>query len=188
MQAAQPDVRVLPEAALVLAAQARDRTAFSELVRRREAWLRALLKRLTGNAAEADDLAQEVFLRAWKRLHGLREAAAFGAWLRRLAVNQFIDAKRIARETDEIAETAASEDVAPERMAGARIDLERALALLSPSERLCVTLNLGEGLSHGEIVETTGLPLGTVKSHVKRGTEKLRKMLGDSGNTGETHE
>jgi RNA polymerase sigma factor (sigma-70 family) len=179
VEARRPDFRFLPEAALVLAAQARDRAAFTELVRRREAWLRALLRRLTGNAAEADDLAQEVFMRAWRRLHALREAGAFGGWLRRLAVNLFIDARRIARETDEIAEDAASEDVAPERMAGARIDLERAMALLSSAERLCVTLNLGEGLSHGEIAEATSLPLGTVKSHVKRGTAKLRKMLGE---------
>jgi RNA polymerase sigma factor (sigma-70 family) len=182
----RPDIRVLPEAALVLAAQARDRAAFTELVRRREAWLRALLKRLTGNASEADDLAQDVFLQAWKRLHALREAGAFGGWLRRLAVNLFIDARRIARETAEISEDAASEDVAPERTAGARIDLERALALLSPAERLCVTLNLGEGLSHGEIAETAGLPLGTVKSHVKRATDKLRRRLGE--NTGGSDE
>ena len=61
--------------------------------------------------------------------------------------------------------------------AGAKIDLERALARLSDAERLCVTLNHGEGLSHSEIVDMTGLPLGTVKSHVLRGTEKLRRML-----------
>jgi RNA polymerase sigma factor (sigma-70 family) len=180
VSARRADFRILPEAALVLAAQARDRAAFSELVRRREAWLRQLLRQMTGNAAEADDLAQEVFMRAWKRLHALRETGAFGGWLRRLAVNLFIDARRIKRETSEIAEDAPSEEVAPERTAGARIDLERALALLSPAERLCVTLNLGEGLSHGEIVEATGMPLGTVKSHVARGTARLRRMLGES--------
>jgi RNA polymerase sigma-70 factor (ECF subfamily) len=178
----RPDFRILPEAALVLAAQARDRTAFAELVRRREAWLRALLRRLTGNAAEADDLAQDVFLHAWRRLHSLRQPAAFAGWIRRLAVNRFIDTKRIRRleTTDTNAHDMASEDVAPDRTAGARIDLERAMTLLAPVERLCITLNLGEGLSHGEVAEATELPLGTVKSHILRGTAKLRRLLGDA--------
>jgi RNA polymerase sigma factor (sigma-70 family) len=176
----RPDFRILPEAALVLAAQARDRAAFSELVRRREAWLRALLRRLTGNAAEADDLAQDVFIRAWRRLHSLRQPAAFGGWLRRLAVHRFIDAKRILRLeiTESDGDNVAAEDATPERAAAARIDLERALAQLNPAERLCLTLNLGEGLSHGEVAETTEMPLGTVKSHILRATAKLRRTLG----------
>jgi RNA polymerase sigma-70 factor (ECF subfamily) len=70
-----------------------------------------------------------------------------------------------------------SEDSLPDAQAGAKIDLEKALAQLSDAERLCVTLNHGEGLSHGEIAEVTGIPLGTVKSHVLRGTDKLRRWL-----------
>ena len=182
MTVTRPDFRILPEAALVLAAQARDRTAFAELVRRREAWLRALLRRLTGDAVEADDLAQEVFLQAWKRLHTLRQPAAFAGWIRRLASNRFIDVRRINRveTTDADAHDLASDEVAPERTAGARIDLERAMALLTPAERLCITLNLGEGLSHGEVAEATGIPLGTVKSHILRGTGKLRNLFGEA--------
>jgi RNA polymerase sigma-70 factor (ECF subfamily) len=178
----RPDFRILPEAALVLAAQGRDRAAFAELVRRREAWLRALLRRLTGDAAEADDLAQDVFLLAWRRLHTLHQPAAVAGWIRRLAVNRFIDVRRIGRiETIPAdAQDAASDDVAPERAAGARIDLERAMALLTPAERLCITLNLGEGLSHSEVAETTGIALGTVKSHITRGTAKLRRLLGEA--------
>jgi RNA polymerase sigma-70 factor (ECF subfamily) len=71
----------------------------------------------------------------------------------------------------------AAEDSSPENQAGAKIDLERAMARLTPPERLCVTLNHGEGVSHSEIVDLTGLPLGTVKSHVQRGTDKLRRLL-----------
>jgi RNA polymerase sigma-70 factor (ECF subfamily) len=176
----RPDFRNLPEAALVLAAQAGNRAAFAELVRRREGWLRALLRRLTGQAAEADDLAQEAFLRAWRRLNGLKQSAAFGGWLRQLAVRLFIDARRLSRmELEATAEHMASEDAAPDRAAGARIDLERAMQMLSPAERLCVTLNLGEGLSHGEVAGVTGLPLGTVKSHILRATARLRKSLGE---------
>ncbi len=84
--------------------------------------------------------------------------------------------KAIFEEIDDAAPLA-DENSTPEAAAGAKIDLERALARLSDAERLCVTLNHGEGLSHSEIVDVTGLPLGTVKSHVNRGTEKLRRIL-----------
>jgi RNA polymerase sigma factor (sigma-70 family) len=169
------------EAALIVAAQSRDQKAFNELVKRRQGWVRALLRRMcAGNAAEADDLAQDAFMRAWDRLSDLENPAAFAGWFRRIAVTTFLMAKRrqkaIFEEIDDAAPIAAEEST-PEAAAGAKIDLERALRVLSDAERLCVTLNHGEGLSHAEIVDMTGLPLGTVKSHVLRGTEKLRRML-----------
>jgi RNA polymerase sigma-70 factor (ECF subfamily) len=168
------------EAALIVAAQARDQAAFGELVKRRQGWARALLRKMCNNHAEADDLAQEAFIKAWDRLRDLETPAAFPGWFRRIAVTTFLMAKRrqkaVFEEIDD-ASPLADEGSTPEAQAGARIDLEKALARLSDAERLCVTLNHGEGLSHGEIVEMTGLPLGTVKSHVLRGTEKLRRML-----------
>lgn len=84
--------------------------------------------------------------------------------------------KAVFEEIDD-ASPLAAEEPTPEAAAGARIDLERALKRLSDAERLCVTLNHGEGLSHSEIVDMTGLPLGTVKSHVLRGTDKLRRAM-----------
>ncbi|MGE0828070.1 MAG: RNA polymerase sigma factor [Hyphomonadaceae bacterium] len=168
------------EAALILAAQARDQGAFGELVRRRQGWARALLRRMCRDDSEADDLAQEAFVKAWERLADLETPAAFPGWFRRVAVTTFLMAKRKQKANfDPIDETMqiASEESLPDAAAGARLDLSRALARLSDGERLCVTLNHGEGLSHAEIVEMTGLALGTVKSHVQRGTDKLRKML-----------
>jgi len=168
------------EAALIIAAQAKDQAAFGELVKRRQGWARALLRRMCRSHAEADDLAQEAFIKAWDRLRDLETPAAFAGWFRRIAVTTFLMAKRkqkaIFEEIDD-ASPIASEDSTPEAQAGAKIDLEKALAKLSDAERLCVTLNHGEGLSHSEIVDITGLPLGTVKSHVLRGTDKLRRML-----------
>ncbi|NWG53906.1 MAG: sigma-70 family RNA polymerase sigma factor [Hydrogenophilaceae bacterium] len=170
-----------PEAALILAAQARDQAAFAELVRRRQGWVRALLRRMCRNDAEADDLAQEAFIRAWDRLADLETPAAFPGWFRRVAVTTFLMAKRKQKANldsiDDEAVQIASEDSLPDSIAGARIDLQRALQRLSDGERLCVTLNHGEGMSHAEIVELTGMALGTVKSHCQRGTEKLRRML-----------
>lgn len=172
------DLAAATEAALIVAAQARDQAAFGELVKRRQGWARALLRRMCRSVAEADDLAQEAFIKAWDRLKDLETPAAFPGWFRRIAVTTFLMAKRKQRAIfEEIANPIAAEDSSPEQAAGAKIDLERALAKLSDAERLCVTLNHGEGLSHSEIVDMTGLPLGTVKSHVLRGTEKLRRML-----------
>ncbi len=168
------------EASLILASQAKDQHAFSELVRRRQGWARALLRRMCANAAEADDLAQEAFIKAWERIRDLETPAAFPGWFRRVAVTTFLMAKRRQKAQFEVIDDAspiADETSTPEDAAGAKIDLEKALSRLSDPERLCVTLNHGEGLSHSEIVDLTGLPLGTVKSHVLRGTEKLRRML-----------
>jgi RNA polymerase sigma-70 factor (ECF subfamily) len=135
---------------------------------------------MCASQAEGDDLAQEIFLRAWRRLGRLQEPAAFGSWLRRMATRLFIDVRRIKRlEITDIADTIVDEAARPEADAGAAIDLERTLAALSPEERLCVVLKLGEGLSHAEIAELSGLPAGTVKSHVHRGMVKARKLLGE---------
>ena len=168
------------EAALIIAAQAKDQAAFGELVKRRQGWARALLRRMCQSHAEADDLAQEAFIKAWDRLRDLETPAAFPGWFRRIAVTTFLMAKRRQKAVfEEITDASplASEYSTPEAAAGAKLDLEKALARLSDAERLCVTLNHGEGLSHSEIVEITGLPLGTVKSHVLRGTDKLRRLL-----------
>ncbi len=176
----QLDLAQASEAALILASQARDQRAFGELVKRRQGWARALLRRMCQNHAEADDLAQEAFIKTWDHIRTLENPAAFPGWFRRIAVTTFLMAKRRQKAVFEVIDDAsplADESSTPEAAAGARIDLEKALARLTDAERLCVTLNHGEGLSHSEIVDMTGLPLGTVKSHVNRGTDKLRRLL-----------
>jgi RNA polymerase sigma-70 factor (ECF subfamily) len=164
------------EAAVVALAMSGDVAAFSELVQRRQSWLRNLLRRLCRDPALADDLAQQVFLQAWRSLPGLRSVAAFGAWLRRLALNAWLAHLRaappaITMDTEDLASAAVT-------LPGAeRLDLDRALASLARDERLCVVLAYGEGMSHGEISAATDLPLGTVKSHVRRGARRLRALL-----------
>ncbi len=140
--------------------------------------MRSLLRRLSRDPALADDLAQVTFIKAWRALPQLRSVAAFGAWLRRLAVNAWLEHRRAATaqvttlDADEGAEPAA-----PPAALDAALDLDRALVKLAPDERLCVVLAYHEGMSHGEISELTRMPLGTVKSHVKRGGERLRVLL-----------
>ena len=166
------------EATVVALAMNGDDAAFAELVRRRQSGLRNLLRRLSRDPALADDLAQVVFLKAWRALPRLRSVSAFGAWLRRLAVNVWLEHVRAAAPPA----ISLDEGELPPAMgisasAGAQVDLDRALARLAPDERLCVVLAYAEGMSHSEITAATGLPLGTVKSHIKRGSERLRSLL-----------
>lgn len=174
------DLAQAEEGALVLAVKARDQRAFAELVRRRQGWMRALMRRMCGDATLADDLAQEAFMKAWDKIAGLEQVAAFGGWLRRVAVTTYLMDKRRSQavfiELDEL-NAPHDEQPSPANAAMARLDLERAMAHLTAPERLCVTLNHAEGMSHGEISDSTGLPLGTVKSHVSRGSEKLRRLM-----------
>ena len=155
-----------------------DAAAFSELVRRRQSALRNLLRRLSRDPALADDLAQQAFVKAWRSLPKLRSVAAFGAWLRRLAVNTWLEHVRAAHALP-MASAAGELAGVPGRAPATdeQLDLDRALAQLPPDERLCIVLAYGEGMSHGEISALTALPLGTVKSHIRRGGERLRALL-----------
>ena len=168
------------EESVVARAMTGDTAAFTELVLRRQKRVRDMLRRLCGDHALADDLAQKAFVQAWRKLGALRDPGAFGGWLKRLAVNVWLaDARRAAPPIDDNEEAffaAADPAPSPERTAG-RLDLDRALAMLKPDERLCVVLAHGEGMTHPEIAAAAGLPLGTVKSHVLRGTEKLKRII-----------
>lgn len=151
-----------------------DERAFAELVRRRQGSIRGLLRKLCRDATLADDLAQETFVQSWRMLSQLRQAGAFGGWLKQVAVRVWLQHARRAKlllDPIEDAEAVAAPDVT-----GA-IDLQRALDRLKPAQRLCVVLSYGEGLSHGEIADATGWPLGTVKSHVARGGARLKEWL-----------
>jgi len=166
------------ETVVVLLAAAGDDAAFAELVRRRQSPIRSLLRRLCGQAALADDLSQQTFLQAWQRLKTLREPAAFGGWLRQIAVNTWFSHLRQGSHTAvgaavEVMELADPGPVDP----SVALDMERLLARLKPAERVCVVLAHVEGLTHPEIATATGWPLGTVKSHVLRGTAQLRQWL-----------
>ncbi len=165
------------EAVVVALAAGGDRGAFCELVWRRQSWLRNLLRRLCRDPALADDLAQQVFLKAWRSLGQLKSPAAFGGWLRRLAINTWLAQ---ARSAGPAVVRLDPEDLPAATFiprAAEELDLDRALAKLASDERLCIVLAYNEGLSHGEISAATALPLGTVKSHIRRGAERLRLLL-----------
>lgn len=153
-----------------------DTAAYGELVRRRQDMIRNLLRRLARNSALADDLAQQTFIRGWKSIGGLKSSAAFGAWLRKLAVNMWLQHLRgskpeLSLDEDMLAAQAATPATTM------RMDLDAALATLPPEPRLCVVLAYSEGMSHAEISAATSMPLGTVKSHIARSSARLRETL-----------
>lgn len=164
------------EVAVVALAKLGDAPAFEELVRRRQSTLRNLLRRLCRDHALADDLSQQAFLQAWKTLSSLQSPAAFGGWLRQIAVNTWLQHLRSRKEMESLDESDVPVEVRNETH-GERIDLDAALMQLAPAVRLCIVLSHAEGMSHGEVATVTKLPLGTVKSHIARGTAKLRELL-----------
>lgn len=166
---------------LVSMARTGHRDAFAELVRRREAWIRTLLLRCCADPALADDLAQQAFMQAWKTIGQLRKANHFGPWLKRLAINTWLqhlrrkDPLRHADEEPEVSTGGAE-------TATIAMDLDQALGALRDHVRLCIVLSYNEGMTHEEISDFTGLPVGTVKSHIRRGTQKLQEALAAYGN------
>jgi RNA polymerase sigma-70 factor (ECF subfamily) len=155
-----------------------ERRAFGELVRRHGSSVRGLLRRMGAQAAEADDVAQDAFLTAFERIAEFRGEGAFAGWVKRIAARLYLRRLQRDKKIGLFADPTEGRDVeAQPGDADAAIDLDEALKTLAPGERLCVSLCFGAGLSHAEAAEALNLPLGTVKSHVKRGLDKLRARL-----------
>ncbi|NVB42227.1 sigma-70 family RNA polymerase sigma factor [Pseudenhygromyxa sp. WMMC2535] len=159
-----------------------DKQAFAELVRRHQGKVRGLLLRLTGNTTLADDLAQEVFLRAYRGMVGFEGRARFSTWLYRIAYNVFLNHRTRSKELSALPEGFESRAAAPEsELSAARCDLRRdlaaAIAELPDRYRAVVTLYYLEDVSYPEIAEVLDLPLGTVKTHLHRAKKLLREHL-----------
>ncbi|MDQ6630330.1 MAG: sigma-70 family RNA polymerase sigma factor [Verrucomicrobiota bacterium] len=158
-----------------------DQNAFGELVRRYQSPVRFFLVKMTrGDLHLADDMAQETFLRAWQKLDSFRGDAKFQTWLFGIAYNQF---RTEARRNKELA-LEDVEDLPPEKFEGSatssshlRMDLDEAMKVLTTAERAAIVLCCQNGLSHEEAAKVLECPLGTVKTNVMRGKEKLRKQL-----------
>ena len=155
-----------------------DRRAFGELARRHGSAVRALLRRMGAESALADDLAQDAFLAAFESIGEFRGEGAFVGWVKRIAARLYLKRWKKRAELDPVEGVEMDGGSGGEGEAAQRLDLDGALASLTPSERLCVSLCYGAGLSHAEAAAALKSPLGTVKSHVKRGLDKLKLRLG----------
>lgn len=158
-------------------AAAGDVAAFGILVRRHQSALRGFLRRLTrGDHALADDLAQETFLEAQRKLSQFQGNGSFSGWLYAIAWSRFLmeTRKRKLEPLDD-----ADEQIVAEPDSAMKLDLERAMTKLRPPERAALTLCFALELPHGEAANVMGISLGTLKSHVARGREKLKILLKD---------
>ena len=163
------------------AAASDDESAFEALYRTHAKRIYSLAYRFAGNAAEAEDLLQEIFLQAHRKLGGFRGEAALGTWLHRLAVNRCLDhvRSRAARQ-DAVTEPLNANQPPPDR-AGAgpitHLDLERAIAQLPDGCRMAFVLHDVEGYGHREVAERLGIATGTSKSQVHKARLRLRRLL-----------
>ena len=153
------------------------------LVDRHQSRVRGYLRYLAHDAALADDLAQETFIRAWNKLHTFSGKGSFAAWLTKIAYNQFLQAMRKSTREREVMDDYgqsstpdASLDIGKHAGTDSGVsDLPKLLSVLSEEERSVIVLGYAYGYSHSEISRITGLAVGTVKSHVYRGKAKIQE-------------
>ena len=170
---------------LVARAQAGDQAAFRDLYRRHAGRVYALCLRLTGDARDAEERTQDVFVRLWDKVRSFRGESAFSSWLHRLAVNVVLNERRATGRREQRVRPAEDPDsvvgaqhAAPLRdVAGLSIDLERAIADLPDGAREVFVLYDIEGYPHAEIAELVGIAEGTSKAQLFRARRLLREKL-----------
>lgn len=168
------------DAALLTAVCEGSERAFNMLIDRHQQAVRAFLRRLT-TRDEADDIAQETFLIAWRDARLFRGQANVRSWLFSIAWRKAKDGQRRwfrARRRDTVYHEMVS-DAADSNPVETRVALGQAFDSLPLQQRASVMLCLAHGFSHAEAAEALGIPLGTVKSHVARGRERLQEALGE---------
>ena len=167
-----------------------DQTAYHELLRRYQSNVRNWLRQLTRDPSLADDLAQETFIRAWERLHSIHDGSSFKSWLMKIAYNMFLQSRRKHVRELRLADALSREHLATEAHISqdpdpGLVDLPKMLASLSEEERIAMILCYAHGMSHREITELTGMALGTVKSHIRRGVLRIRESFDTEESTHE---
>ncbi len=155
-----------------------DTAAFGELVRRHQSQVRNFLRKLTGDFAAADDLSQDCFLHAWDKMHTYSGRGSFIGWLLKVAYTTFLQSRRKSRRYAEIIEEAGHKMQADSQTSTLPVDevtdLDKLLAVLDDEERAIMIMSYACGLSHREIGDATSMPVGTVKSIIFRGKQKIR--------------
>ncbi len=194
---APSDISAEDEARLIERLIARDERAFSVFVKAYERRIFALLLRMIGNRAEAEDLAQEVFVQVFKAIATFRGESKLSTWVFRIAVNlcknrsKYLKVRHAGEQDplDAIADRAelgaakgshvARVERPDEMMAGLQVEkiVEQAIMKLDPTFRECLVLRDVEEMSYEEIGSITGLPEGTVKSRIHRGRAQLKQLV-----------
>ncbi len=179
--------------ALVTQAQQGDIDSFGQLVRLYQQKVFGLCIKLTGNPTDAEDLAQEAFMKSYQKIHTFRNEADFGTWMHRITVNLYLNQKKKNAKMEltyidepvktnkgnmqrEIMDETSDPLQEVEKQETKRL-LQEALNSLSPEHKLVLVLREMEGYSYDEIARLTGSTLGTVKSRMNRARAALKQKL-----------
>lgn len=170
------------ESTLVLRSQHADPAAFEELIRQHQHMVHALTYRMTGSLADAEDLAQETFLRAYEQIGGFRGTSKFSTWLYRIAVNTCLNWRQsetrrqqlYAQAAEEFSTQQAGEGGAAREEAG---EVQAALLKLPAKQRAAIVLTIYDGLNHAEAAQALGCSEATVSWRVFAAKRKLKKLL-----------
>ena len=190
-----------PSPALVRRAQAGDREALAALVQSQQTYVYSIAMSLMHNPADAADMTQEAFIRLLRSLGTYRAETKFTTWLYRLVTNICLDGlRRRGRPVESLDESATTQSGEDAQTSGERLadndrwtqpeeevtlresadEVRDALNRLPTAQRLALTLHYFEDMRYEDIAEAMGLPLNTVKSHIRRGKERLAVALSNS--------
>ena len=160
----------------------RNKKAFDQLVRKYQSPVRRFfLNQTLGDEQLSDDLAQETFIKAYVNITKFRGISSFSTWLMRIAYNVFYDEMRSRHQTEDVDTSVAVARQTVSASDTLKMDIYAALALLKPDERTCITLQLIDGYPIDQISKVTGIAENTVKSHLRRGKEKMANYLKQNG-------
>ena len=160
-----------------------NKRAFDQLVRKYQSPVRRFfLNQTLGDVQLSDDLAQETFIKAYLNITRFRGLSSFSTWLMRIAYNVFYDDVRARKQTEDVdTSMSALRQTSSNGDSNLKMDIYAALALLKPDERTCITLQLIDGYPIDQISKITGIADNTVKSHLRRGKEKMAVYLKQNG-------
>ena len=171
-----------PDGELVARCRQGDRGAFDALLERHRGWVLNLAYQMLGTADEAQDAAQEVFVRAFTHLKQFRGEAGFGTWLRQIAVNECLNRATRRRERPAALgslEGSATPDPAERDAVTQALAVRAAVQALTPPLRAALVLREMHGASYEDIARILGIPVGTVRSRLAAARERLRRLLSE---------
>ena len=185
-----PSMATMSQKEAISRAQREDASAFENLYQLHSSRVYSLCLRMVGNTTEAEDLTQETFLMAYRKIHTFRGDSAFSTWLHRIAVNLFLMGLRrktsLETSLENHDEPGTSRPVTQDALAGAdltlagsldRLNLERAMEKLRPSQRLVFVLHDIQGYKHTEIAKILHWSIGNSKTRLHRARAQLRTLL-----------
>ena len=165
------------EAVWISASLAGDPRAFEALVNRYQRMLHALTYRMTGSLADADDLTQEIFIQAYRRLASYRGQAKFSSWLYRIGINTCLNWQKRRHRREQMHEDFAQQDTAPGNVDEITAKVQAALLQLPDKQRAAIILTVYESMNHAEAARALGCSETTVSWRVHMARKKLKRWL-----------